>query len=187
MVLSIQSEIIPSRSPRVVSRIVLLLLPLLIAPPGRAQETARNGACSLNLLGVVIPWTDIRAELVIGDGWSAHASFIALPMLRDWEGYGGAIGFRQYIRIEEGPLPLAGLSAGPLLAVVRWSWNEDRVQRTERGRISVVLAGTLAYKWIWDRILLEPSLVAGIVPVAPSDSPLSVVYLQVALHAGYAW
>ena len=152
-----------------------------------AQETQRSGAVSLNLLGVVVPWNDLRAEYSVAERLSVHASALALPMLRDWEGYGGAIGLRQYIAIEDGPLPLAGLSAGPQLAVVRWHWNEERVLRANADHFSFVLAGTLAYKWIWDHVLLEPSLVAGVVPVTPSDGPLSVVYLQAALHVGYAW
>jgi hypothetical protein len=152
-----------------------------------AQETQRSGAVSVNLLGVVVPWNDLRAEYAVAERVSMHASVLALPMLRDWEGYGGAIGLRQYIAIENGPFPLAGLSAGPQLAVVRWRWNEERVQRANADRYSFILAGTLAYKWIWDHVLLEPSLVAGVVPITPSDGPLSDLYLQVALHVGYAW
>jgi hypothetical protein len=160
---------------------------LLALCTAQAQETPRSGAVSVNLLGVVIPWTDVRMELAVGDQWSVHASALALPMLRDWQGYGGAIGFRQYIAIEDGPMPLAGLSAGPQLAVLHWRWNEEKVQRANGDRYSFILAGTVAYKWIWDHVLLEPSLVAGIVPLSPAGGPLSVVYLQAALHAGYAW
>ncbi|MBL0173928.1 MAG: DUF3575 domain-containing protein [Ignavibacteria bacterium] len=165
---------------------IVALCACMCAARSWAQETPRAGAVSVNLLGVVIPWIDARCEVRLDSTQSVHAAVLALPMLQHWKGYGGSVGYRQYIIPEDGTPAIAGLSVGPMLAMISWSWNEQ-ANREKDDRVSLIVAATLGYKWIWDHVLLEPSVVFGVVPVTPSDSPLSVIYGSVGLYVGYAW
>lgn len=169
------------------SRICTIGIMLLIAgfTAVRAQSTPRAHAISINPFGFAHGAFDINYEQRVGgtNSFVLRAEFY--PERYDWSAFGIGGAYRWYFGPYNGARALSGLSAGPFIDAVFWSWRGEH--HYGGGTNSIVIGGEIAFKWIWTNFMLEPSLSLGFIPVNTDEPYYHDAYWGLGLSFGYAW
>ncbi len=102
----------------------------------------------------------------------------------DWAAFGVGGSYRWYLDINEGKRPIEGLSVGPMAEFGFWSWSGPSYI-TNDGGASFAIGGEVAYKWVFNKFVVEP-IVRLSIPVVKIHG-LTYHSFGGGVNLGYAW
>lgn len=143
--------------------IVLSAIVLLFAASGSfAQKYTR--AITIDPLDFLVSKViNVTYEQMLSEknSFTIFASYYAYS--GDWSAYGIGGSYRWYLPgvLDDGKSPYEGLSVGPMARVSFWDYTGPNPLGTDYGGSYVVLGGEAAYKFVFDRWVVEPILRLG--------------------------